>query len=131
MKYLKLFEDFNYDELVKEANMYKQIKDLPPDGNVDIDEQFEVLAWTIALDKADYSALNRVGYFDVKHISWSTIEKEHGRAQKRYGMRADVPDFLHNTEYSIKYSEKTCKFEDYFEIKPEYSGHKTGKQYGI
>ena len=131
MKHIKLFEDFNYDALVRDANMYKQIKDLPADGNADIDEQFEVLAWTMALDRADYSALNRVGYFDVKHVSWSTIEKDHGRDQKRYGMRADLPDFLTNSVDKAKYDEKTCKFEDYFEILPQYKGHETGKQYGI
>ena len=65
------------------------------------------------------------------HVSWSTIEKDHGRDQKRYGMRADLPDFLTNSVDKAKYDEKTCKFEDYFEILPQYKGHETGKQYGI
>lgn len=130
MKHLKLFEDFNYDELAKEASMYKQIKDLPADGNAYIDEQFEVLAWIMALDRAGYSALSN---FQNKaaHIRWSSIFKDHGRDQKRYGIRGDVPNFMDKHELEDKYKKDTCEFEDYFEILPQYKAYKTGKQYGI
>jgi len=130
MKHLKLFEDFSYDELTKEANMYKQIKDLPTDGNADIVEQFEVVAWKMALERSGYSALNRL-QDKVEHIGWSSIFKDHGQHQKRYGTRGDVPNFMDKQDLSDNYKKDTCKFEDYFEILPQYSGHKTGKQYGI
>lgn len=130
MKHLKLFEDFNYDALVKEANMYKQIKDLPTDGNADINEQFEVLAWSMALDRAGYSALN---HFQDKtaHIRWSSIFKDHGRPQKRYGTRADVPNFMDKDDLKDNYEKDTCKFEDYFEILPQYQGYKVSKKFGL
>lgn len=130
MKHLKLFEDFNYDKLVKEANMYRQIKDLPADGNADIGEQFEVLAWTMALERSGYSALNRM-QDKVAHIRWSSIFKDHGKPQKRYGTRGDVPDFMDKHDLRDNYAKDTCKFEDYFEILPQYRGHKTGKRFSL
>jgi hypothetical protein len=129
MKHLKLFEDFKYDELAKEAEKYKQIKDLPTDGNADIGEQFEVIAWKMALDRAGYIALSKSD--KVAHIRWSTTKNEYGQDRKVYGVRGDVPDFLDKHHLRDNYKKHTCQFEDYFEVLPRYHGYKAGKKFSL
>jgi hypothetical protein len=135
MKHIKLFEDFTKAETAYELNdevkKYKLIKPLPPDGNADIKDQFEILCWIKALEDARFKPLNNLHSFNkVAHISWSTITLDDAK-RKRYGLRADVPNFLTKQKEKDEYNSYKCEFDDYFEPLPQYTGHHTGKQYGI
>ena len=64
---------------------------------------------------------------NVKFVSWFT-NKVDSKAIKKYALRDFIPGELGTSKYVEKLE---CKFEDYFEPLEKYSGHHTGKQYGI
>ena len=81
------------------------------------------------LDECSRKINNLESFNKIAHISWSTIVIG-GVKRKKYGFRAELLDFPKDQK-ERDYDEYTCNFDDYFEPLEKYSGHHTGKNYGV
>ncbi len=150
MKHVKLFEDFNEMKnktvyQLKNSLKYRKIKDLPPFGYCKVDHEESLCIQTELLDKG-YN--NFPDFISPQKYYHNIIDPENKNLVVWNGKRKQIAvenTFKDIEKYDVVNSRvfygydgsdspppfKLIKFEDYFEPKPEYTGHFTGKNYGI